>query len=127
MRETKLGIFVTSWPLDEFLNGIVRHGYFARKFNRLCGFVTSDISYHCVTPIKCPPGVVCQSFATYSYTQEAPIVGKGDKHSTIFKPRPDDFVKAYIKMPFEKFKRKAVSKAREFKKASKMMYVIITY
>ncbi|MFN3880724.1 MAG: 2OG-Fe(II) oxygenase [Nitrincola lacisaponensis] len=94
----------------------VRHGYFAPVFNRLCGFVTSDISYHGVTPIKCPPGVVRQSFATYYYTKEAPEGWTGEKHSTIFKPRPDEYIKGYIEMPFEKIKRKAVSKVREIKR-----------
>lgn len=79
-----------------------RIGYFEPKFNRLCGFVTSDISFHGVTPIHCPKGVVRQSFATYYYTKDAPEGWDGKKHSTIFKPRPDEFIRGHVSMPIEK-------------------------
>lgn len=73
-----------------------RVGYFEPKFNRLCGFETSEISFHGVTPIKCPEGVVRRSFATYYYTKEAPAGWNGKMHSTIFKPRPDEFFRGHF-------------------------------
>lgn len=85
-----------------------RIGYFEPKFNRLCGFVTSDISYHGVTPIKCPQGVVRRSFATYFYTREAPEGWDGKKHTTIFKPRPDEFFRGNVSVPFQKLRRKVI-------------------
>ncbi|WP_417585030.1 2OG-Fe(II) oxygenase [Nitrincola sp.] len=92
-----------------------RHGYFEPKFNRLCGFVTSSISYHGVTPIKCPEGIVRQSFATYYYTKEAPEGWNGESHSTIFKPRPNEYLKGYVEMPLENLKRNFINKARNLK------------
>ena len=46
------------------------HGAFAPVFNRACGFATSEISYHGVTPVRCPPGRIRKSFAVYYYTKE---------------------------------------------------------
>lgn len=90
-----------------------RHGYFKPSFNRLCGFVTSEISYHGVTPITCPKGEVRRSFAIYYYTKEAPKEWSGNEHSTIFKARPDEYIKGYFKMPIEKIKRSLVSKVKD--------------
>lgn len=92
-----------------------RVGYFAPKFNRLCGFETSDISFHGVTPINCPPGVVRRSFATYYYTKDAPEGWNGEKHSTIFKPRPNEYMRRYILMPSELLKKRF----RQFKRKMK--------
>jgi hypothetical protein len=81
-----------------------RVGYFEPKFNRLCGFETSNISFHGVTPLNCPKGIVRRSFATYYYTKEAPEGWDGTKHSTVFKPRPNEFMRRYILMPSEQLK-----------------------
>jgi len=81
------------------------YGSFEPKFNRACGFLTSEISFHGVTPLTCPPDVFRKSFATYFYTKEAPEGWSGEKHSTIFKARPDEWVKGNISMPFEKLVR----------------------
>ena len=70
-------------------------------FNRACGFVTSEISYHGVTPVNCPPGSARKSFAVYYYTKEAPQGWDGVKHSTVFKARPDEWLKGNVLMPFE--------------------------
>ena len=92
-----------------------RIGYFEPKFNRLCGFITNDISFHGVTPINCPPSVVRRSFATYYYTKDAPEGWDGRKHSTIFKSRPDEFLRGQLLMPIEKIKRRLVKNFRKFK------------
>lgn len=78
-----------------------RHGSFAPIFNRACGFATSDISFHGVTPLTCPPGVVRRSFATYYYTKEAPPGWTGEVHSTVFKARPEEWMRARLLMPAE--------------------------
>jgi Rps23 Pro-64 3,4-dihydroxylase Tpa1-like proline 4-hydroxylase len=78
-----------------------RLGYFAPVFNRFCAFATSDISFHGVTPLTCPASVVRRSFATYYYTEEAPAEWDGKVHSTIFKARPDEWIRASVLMPAE--------------------------
>lgn len=92
-----------------------RYGYFEPKFNRACGFITSEISYHGVTPITCPPGIFRKSFAAYYYTKEAPEGWAGEKHSTIFRARPTEHVKGKILMPAKKIHRTAKSSVRSIK------------
>jgi Rps23 Pro-64 3,4-dihydroxylase Tpa1-like proline 4-hydroxylase len=77
------------------------YGSFAPIFNRACVFATSDISFHGVTPLSCPPGTVRRSFATYYYTKEAPPGWDGKVHSTIFKARPEEWMRARVLMPAE--------------------------
>ncbi len=77
------------------------HAAFAPLFNQASGFVTSEISYHGVTPITCPSNKVRKSFAVYYYTKEAPAEWDGTKHSTVFKARPDEWVKGHVLMPLE--------------------------
>lgn len=77
------------------------YGSFAPVFNRACGFATSEISFHGVTPLTCPPGIVRRSFATYYYTKEAPPGWTGEVHSTIFKARPEEWVRGRLLMPAE--------------------------
>ena len=84
----------------------VCHHTFSPIFNRCVVFETNDISYHGVTAVKCPEGMSRKSFAAYYYTKEAPAHWTGKAHSTIFKPRPDEFVKGNIMMPIEQAKRK---------------------
>ncbi len=82
-----------------------RYGYFAPQFNRACGFVTGTSSWHGVTPVTCPPDIMRKSFAVYYYTKEAPEGWDGVEHSTIFKARPDEWVKGRVKMPIENIMR----------------------
>lgn len=77
------------------------YGSFAPIFNRACGFVTSEISFHGVTPVKCPADQMRKSFAVYYYTREAPEGWDGAVHSTVFKPRPDEWLKGNLLMPIE--------------------------
>lgn len=73
---------------------------FQPLFNRLVMFETSDISFHGVTPIRCPEDAVRKSFALYFYTKEAPAGVATDKdHSTIFRARPNEVVRGYVLMP----------------------------
>ncbi len=84
-----------------------RYGYFEPKFNRACGFLTSEISYHGVTPLTCPPDIMRKSFATYYYTKEAPEGWTGEKHSTVFKARPNQWARGHVAMPVENAVRSA--------------------
>lgn len=70
--------------------------------NRAVLFATSGISYHGVQRITCPEGVYRKSFAAYYYTREAPPGWTGEKHSTIFRARPEERWKGLVAMPFEK-------------------------
>ncbi|NCY26760.1 MAG: 2OG-Fe(II) oxygenase, partial [Alphaproteobacteria bacterium] len=83
------------------------HHSFAPVLNRCVVFETSDVSYHGVTPIQCPPGRSRNSFAAYYYTREAPAHWKGQAHSTIFRARPHEVLKARVLMPLEKTARRA--------------------
>jgi Rps23 Pro-64 3,4-dihydroxylase Tpa1-like proline 4-hydroxylase len=61
-------------------------------------FETSEISYHGVTALTCPKDVVRRSFAVYYYTKEAPT-GVAHEHSTIFRARPDEYLKRFVLVP----------------------------
>ncbi len=76
--------------------------YIAPLFNRVVGFVTSDISWHGVTPLTGPMDKPRKSFAIYYYTKEAPADWDGVKHNTIFKARPTEHVRGKLLMPAEK-------------------------
>lgn len=78
-----------------------RRGYFAPQFNRVAGFATGRHSWHGVTPVRCPEGEMRKSFAVYYYTKESPEGWDGQKHSTIFKARPDEWMKGNVAMPVE--------------------------
>lgn len=62
-------------------------------------FETSEISYHGVTAVNCPPSVARRSFAVYYYTREPPENYSGVPHATIFKPRPYEYKKRFFSMP----------------------------
>jgi len=95
------------------------YGSFEPKFNRACGFITSEKSFHGVIPVTCPPEVMRKSFATYFYTKEPPENWNGEKHSTIFKARPDEWVKGKVFMPIESGSRGMKSVVRRLKDAVK--------
>ena len=78
-----------------------RCGYFAPQFNRMAGFATGRHSWHGVTPVQCPEGEMRKSFAVYYYTKEPPQGWDGQRHSTIFKARPDEWLKGSVAMPVE--------------------------
>lgn len=97
------------------------YGAFAPVFNRACGFATSEISYHGVTPVLCPPGRMRKSFAVYYYTKEAPPGWDGLKHDTIFKARPDEWLKGHVLMPYEDTLNSSKKAFRSLKKTVKTM------
>ena len=78
-----------------------RKHFFAPEFNRACGFATGETSWHGVTPITCPADRMRKSFAVYYYTKEPPEGWDGAQHSTVFKARPEEWVKGNVSMPVE--------------------------
>ena len=70
--------------------------------NRCVVFATSEISFHGVEPVKCPEGHQRISYAAYYFTKEAPEHWDGTKHTTIFKARPNELLRAYVLMPIER-------------------------
>jgi hypothetical protein len=62
-------------------------------------FETSEHSFHGVTALTCPDNVVRRSFAVYYYTIEPPERGTGRDHSTIFRARPDEYLKRFVVVP----------------------------
>jgi hypothetical protein len=88
---------------------------FQPVLNRCVLFETSDISYHGVSPNRCPQGQVRKSFAAYYYTREAPEGWDGVSHSTVFKARPNEAVRGAILMPAEKASRTIGSGVRSAK------------
>jgi Rps23 Pro-64 3,4-dihydroxylase Tpa1-like proline 4-hydroxylase len=96
-----------------------RHGYFSPAFNRACGFATGKYSWHGVTPVTCPPEMMRRSFAVYYYTKEVPADWEGTAHSTIFKARPDEWMKGHVKMPVENILRGTRQTVRSIKSGIK--------
>jgi hypothetical protein len=88
----------------EFWDEKVRNCAYSVKplLNRCVVFATSEISYHGVEPVTCPEGTQRISFAAYYYTREAPAHWDGTKHTTVFKARPKERIRAYVLMPFER-------------------------
>lgn len=78
---------------------------FAPELNRCVLFETSNISYHGVQPLTCPPSLARQSFAAYYYTREAPKHWNGTVHSTNFRARPHEILRAKVLMPLESAER----------------------
>lgn len=89
--------------------------------NRCVVFETSKISFHGVTPLKCPPSVARKSFAAYYYTKEPPAGWDGVKHSTIFRARPEEKVREVLLMPAENLKRGVYRAADRAKSALKRL------
>jgi len=90
-------------------------------FNRAACFATSEYSFHGVTPITAPKGTVRKSFAAYYYTSEAAPDFFGEHHSTVFKARPDEWMKKRLYMPAENIKTSSSKMVRKFKKIIKKL------
>jgi hypothetical protein len=84
---------------------------YAPLLNRCVIFETSDISFHGVAPLTCPPTAARKSFAAYYYTIEPPPAHHGG-HGTIFRARPDERVRRYVLMPAERLQRRVSGRIR---------------
>lgn len=89
------------------------------ELGRAVLFTTSEISYHGVTAVTCPPSVSRKSFAVYYYTKEPPTDYRGVNHSTVFKARPHEYKKKYVDMPIEQFGERVRGKIGTLKGAAK--------
>lgn len=89
---------------------------FMPVLNRCVLFATSDISFHGVQPVTCPPDRQRMSFAAYYYTKEAPPHWDGVAHSTVFKARPEERLRGYVLMPLEKARRELIPSAKRIVK-----------
>ncbi len=96
-------------------------GSFAPAFNRVFVFTTSGISFHGVTPLTCPPDIMRKSFAAYYYTKEAPEGWSGQHHDTIFKARPNEWMRRHILMPTERAVRQTKQKWQQAKNKLKKL------
>ncbi len=90
----------------------VCHHAFTPAFNRCVVFETSETSFHGVTALDCPEGVLRKSFAGYYYTEDPPPRWSGVHHSTVFRARPDERMKAMLWMPFERIRRNVGGRVR---------------
>jgi Rps23 Pro-64 3,4-dihydroxylase Tpa1-like proline 4-hydroxylase len=70
-------------------------------FNRCVVFETSELSFHGVPKVTAPPGTARLSFAAYYYTREAPAGWEGRFHTTVFRARPDEWLRRHLLMPLE--------------------------
>jgi Rps23 Pro-64 3,4-dihydroxylase Tpa1-like proline 4-hydroxylase len=82
-----------------------REHAFAPVHNRCVLFETNEKSWHGVTAVRCPDGIARKSFAAYYYTKGAPAGWSGQKHTTVFKPRPNEYMKRHVLMPMSSAKR----------------------
>jgi hypothetical protein len=89
--------------------------------NRCLIFETSDISFHGVAPLTCPPDRVRASFAAYYYTTDAPSPHARDGHGTIFRARPDERGRRYVLMPLERTGRSLLGGLRFTMGRSRML------
>lgn len=92
---------------------------FMPKFNRCVVFQTSEISFHGVTPVTAPEGVVRKSFAGYYYTREAPPNWDGTTHSTVFRARPSERFRRNVLIPLERVHDAAEHSLQNFKRRLK--------
>ena len=87
-------------------------------FNKCVVFETSEISFHGVTPVRCPANRARQSFAGYYYTEQAPENWAGYEHSTIFKSRPNEQLRNRVLIPVEEFGERLITGARAVKRGA---------
>jgi len=97
-------------------------GRYAPAFNRAAGFATSNLSWHGVTPVNCPPGQSRKSFAVYYYSKEPPTGWDGVKRSTVFRARPDEYWRGAVAMPAESILRSGRKTVRSLKQGVKKVF-----
>jgi len=94
----------------------VCHHALAPVLNRCVLFETSNISFHGVRPLVCPPDRVRKSFAAYYYTKEPTRDWNGETFSTVFKARPDEWLRGRVLAPAEGAFRKTRDRLRTWRR-----------
>lgn len=74
-------------------------------YNRCVIFETSEISWHGVSAVTCPPSTSRKSFAGYYYTPCTAEEIDNNGHGTIFQARPTEHSKRYVSMPVQSMRR----------------------
>jgi len=87
---------------------------FEPRFNRALCFATSETSFHGVEPVSCPAPQLRRSFATYYYTASPHPDWSGSHHTTIFRNRPGERVRALWAFP-RRATRQLVNTVRRWK------------
>lgn len=98
-----------------------RHHAFLPEFNRCVVFETSEISFHGVSPVTCPPTVARKSFAGYYYTVDPPPGWRGESHDTIFRARPNEWLRGHVLMPLENAQRRVQAGVATVKRRVKQL------
>ncbi|HWW87684.1 MAG TPA: 2OG-Fe(II) oxygenase [Vicinamibacterales bacterium] len=88
---------------------------FSPLLNRCVVFETSDRSFHGVAPLATDAPVCRRSFAAYYYTREAPANWTASIPATVFRARPEEWVRASILMPTERIQRRLEASMRKIK------------
>lgn len=89
--------------------------------NRCVLFETSDISFHGVEPVTCPPNMARISFAGYYYTPEPPENWDGEHHTTVFKARPDEALRDFVWGNVDRIGRAAYRKLQQGRRLVNML------
>jgi hypothetical protein len=89
--------------------------------NRCVLFETSDISFHGVEPVTCPPNKARMSFAGYYYTADAPTNWNGEHHSTVFKARPEEALRDLVWGNVDRLGRAAYRKLQQGRRLVNMI------
>jgi len=72
------------------------------SLGRTVFFETIKTGFHGVAEVKCPYDITRNSFSAFYYTKEPPPNWDGTSHSTIFRYRPNEKFKQYVRVPAEK-------------------------
>jgi hypothetical protein len=98
---------------------------FAPALNRCVIFETSDISFHGVTPVIPASPYPRISFAAYYYTRQPPPNWKGTVHTTIFKARPEEWLRGKVIMPAEMLQQRVTNGVRRIKGGIKRLTSLV--
>ncbi len=85
-------------------------------FNRCVLFETTAPGFHGVSKVRCPEAMTRKSFAAYYYTTQPAPDWTGPAYSTVFRARPDEWLKGLILMPAETIGNQAIELARRTKR-----------
>jgi hypothetical protein len=95
---------------------------FAPLLNRCLVMETTDASFHGVTPITPNAALPRCSFAAYYYTREPPVERSEPIASTMFRARPNEWVRAGLLMPIEKVQRRLNTGVRRITRGAQRLF-----
>jgi hypothetical protein len=94
---------------------------FAPLLNRCVVMETTDASFHGVTPITADAALPRCSFAAYYYTRQAPAESSAPIAGTMFRARPNEWVRAGMLMPIENFQRRVKTGVRRITRGAQRL------